>query len=112
MPSLSREQTLEHVGELIGEHIVGQPMTEEKRIRINNRLNERYGAGAGGNRFYMEARAESGKAMQLSSYVNPKLALHSEFYGALDRMMKCAEANALIPAAQAEEQQVCQREFA
>ena len=34
MPSLSREQTLEHVGEFIGEHIVGQPMTEEKRIRI------------------------------------------------------------------------------
>ena len=108
MPSLTKEQTLEHVGELIGEHVVGQPLTDEVRNRINNRLNERYGAKPGGNRFYLQARNGSdSKHMAMGRYVNPKLALHSEFYGALDTMMKCAEAHAHIPAAEAEEQQVC-----
>lgn len=29
--------------------------------------------------------------MQLGTYVNPKLALHTEYFGALDKMMQCVE---------------------
>ena len=87
-------------------------MTEEVRNRINSRLNERYGSNAGGNRFYLEARdGQSAKVMELRRYVNPKLSLHSDFYRTLDAMMKCAEQNAHLPAAEAEAQQVCQHEF-
>jgi hypothetical protein len=37
------------------------------------------------------AKGESTGPMQLGTYVNPKLALHTDYFAALDRMMKCVE---------------------
>ena len=31
--------------------------------------------------------------MQLGTYVNPQLALHSDYFKSLDRLMKCVEKN-------------------
>ena len=48
--------------------------------------------------------------MRMGTYVNPELAITSDYFGALNKMMKCVEANASVtdPAMQ---EKVCAKEF-
>lgn len=48
--------------------------------------------------------------MKMGSYVNPQLSQHSDYFGALDNMMKCVERNAgeTDPLRQ---DQVCAKEY-
>ena len=47
--------------------------------------------------------------MQMGTYVNPKLALHTSYFSALDSMMQCVEKNAHVDAKRQES--VCKREM-
>ena len=38
----------------------------------------------------------SENVMKMSQYVNPELALHSDYFKTLDKMMKCVEKNASV----------------
>jgi hypothetical protein len=57
-------------------------------------LDQVYGHKASGVMYYLRAKGDSTEPMQLGTYVNPKLALHSEYFAALDQMMKCVDKNA------------------
>lgn len=61
---------------------------------MNNRLNAIYGDKTAGNHYYLRARGDSTGPMELGTYVNPQLALHTDYFGSLDRMMKCVEKHA------------------
>lgn len=111
MEKLSPEQILSHVGELVGEHthVDNQPLTEEQRQKIVRKLNSIYDSTPGGNQFYLSLKGDSTGVMQLGTYVNPKLALHTDYFGALDKMMKCVERNATVTGKRQE--LVCKNEY-
>ena len=48
--------------------------------------------------------------MQMSQYVNPELALHSDYFKQLDAMMKCVDKNNNVTDP-AEQERVCAKEF-
>ena len=102
---------MSHVGELVGEHthVNNEPLTEEQRQKIVSKLNTIYGSNPGGNQFYLGSKGDSIGIMQLGTYVNPKLALHTDYFGALDRMMKCVERNAAVTGKRQEV--VCKNEY-
>ena len=72
-------------------------------------MNERYGNNIAGNQFYLETKGQSAQTMQLGTYVNPKLALHSDYFGSLDKMMKCVERNAHV--APKRQETICKSEM-
>ena len=57
--------------------------------------------------------AEDGQdtgVMSMGTYVNPQLALHSDYFGALDRMMKCVDRNSHVQGEAAQER-ACAKEY-
>ena len=47
--------------------------------------------------------------MQLGTYANPKLAMHSTYFGALDKMMKCVDRFSHV--AENKHEMVCKKEM-
>jgi hypothetical protein len=62
-----------------------------------------------GLRYYLLAKGETTAPMQMGTYVNPKLALHTSYFSALDSMMQCVEKNAHVDAKRQES--VCKKEM-
>ena len=56
------------------------------------------------------AKETGGDKLKLGTYVNPALAVHSDYFGKLDKMLKCVERNAALtdPAAQ---ERACAKEY-
>jgi hypothetical protein len=68
-----------------------------------------YGKYVPGLRYYLLAKGESTAPMQMGTYVNPKLALHTSYFAALDNMMQCVEKNAHVEGKRQET--VCKKEM-
>ena len=82
-------------------------LNEEQQAFVQ-RINAEHGHKAGALPFYLLTKGDSPQgAMDLGTYVNPKLSLHSDYFGSLEKVMKCVEKNASAP----EDAAVCQKEF-
>jgi hypothetical protein len=101
---------MSHVGELIGVHVhTGEKLSEDEKQHLNNKLNAVYGDKTAGNHYYLRAKGDSTSPMELGTYVNPQLALHTDYFGSLDRMMRCVEKHAHTDAKHFEK--VCSKEM-
>lgn len=107
---MSQEMVMSHVGELIGAHVhTGEKLTDEQKQHLNQKLNAIYGDKPAGNHYYLRATGGDLGPMELGTYVNPQLALHTDYFGALDRMMKCVQKHAQVEPKHQEK--VCQKEM-
>ena len=52
----------------------------------------------------------AGNVMQMGHYCNPDLAVHSQYFGALDKMMSCVQRNVSVTDP-AQQEKVCAAEF-
>jgi hypothetical protein len=50
----------------------------------------------------LAAKGEPATQMDFGTHFNPRLAVHSDYFRALDSMMQCAVANADVPDSQKE----------
>ena len=57
----------------------------------------------------MLAKGEAGSETEFGTHFNPRLALHSVYFNALDKMMKCVERNVSLKVE--EQETVCAKEF-
>ena len=79
-------------------------MDSERQSKINE-LAEMFSDTTSGTPFYLMATGEQNSAMDFETHFNPKLALHSNYFGALQKMMQCAQSNT------GKADTVCAREF-
>uniref|UniRef100_A0A7S3I7G4 Uncharacterized protein n=1 Tax=Favella ehrenbergii TaxID=182087 RepID=A0A7S3I7G4_9SPIT len=80
-------------------------------------MNERLRNSPVGVPFYLQVTGgEPGEStsamnvMQMGHYVNPELALNTDYFRSLDRMMQCVEKNAHV-SDPAQQERVCASEF-
>ena len=77
---------------------------QQERI---NQFAEQYGDMAGGTTYYLGAKGADAGVMNFGTHFNPKLAHHSPYFNALERMMECVERNVAAENADA----VCAKEW-
>jgi len=82
-------------------------MLSEEQQQLVQRINAEQGSKIGAVPFYLLAKGEQAGPISLGTHVNPKLALHSSYFGALDQVFKCVERNA----GAADGSKVCQKEL-
>ena len=90
------------------------PVSMQARMRI---LNQRHLNKPGAVPIYLQVTGgELGEAlnatnvMQMGQYVNPELALNTDYFRSLDSMMQCVERNAALTDVAAQ-QKACQKEW-
>ena len=93
---------------------IQNPFEVEKRdLTINEKarmFNEMLKDKPLGTPFYLKVVEDAGSVMQMGTYANPDLGMHSEYFKSLDSMMKCVEKNAHVTDPQAQNR-VCAKEF-
>jgi hypothetical protein len=57
-------------------------------------LAEKYADYEGATTFYLGAKGPEAGVMVFSTYFNPKLALHSDYFEKMNAMMQCVEKHA------------------
>jgi len=56
-----------------------------------------YADKAGATPYYLMAKGPTTSQLDFGTHFNPKLAQHSNYFGALDSLLKCVEKNADTP---------------
>ena len=75
-----------------------------------NKINQKLGNTPMGTPYFLRAKGQDSGVMEMGTYVNPDLAVQSEYFKSLDSMMNCVQKNAHVtdPAAQ---EKVCAKEY-